>query len=438
MNSSQQALMRHRLEHGLSLEAITTLARNSGFLKRVRKVTPQAFLQTCCLMTLTTICSLTTWAITLGGLTQTTLTKQALAKRLNTACVRFLRQRLFAALTSTAQLQAQIALGTCQPFRRVLLQDSTALALPARLAAVFPGSGNQHHGQSACLKIQATYEALHEQFLQCALTPFTRNDQTAAGDILTVVRPGDLVLRDLGYFVLEIFAKLKALEVFFLSRYRHGTTLYRLDGTPLDLWATLRQHGALDTNVLLGKREHLPVRLVAIPVPPDVAKARRRALKHNRNGSIHPSAEPLALLDWEIFITTVPSEVWAAHTVGAVSGVRWRIEIIFKTWKQHIHLPHFTNASATQIEILLLAKLLCISVFQVYIFRAWALAVAQQAHRVLSVLKVTQFLTNHFWLILLTLNRPDGVQQLEAQIMTHCTYDRRTRRNYHEMFTSLF
>ena len=438
MNSSSQTLMLHRLEHSLSLEAITRLARNSGGFQRVRKITPQAFLQACCLMTLSNLCSLTTWAITLGGLMQTTLTKQALAKRLNTACVQFLRQSLFAALASTSQLQPQIARGTFRSFRRVLLQDSTTLALPARLAAIFPGSGNQHHRQTAALKIQTTYDALHEQFVHFALTRFTRNDQAASGDILEIVRPGDLVLRDLGYFVLDIFAKLKAFEVVFLSRYRHGTALYRPDGTLIDLLAVLRQQGALDTTVLIGTRHRLPVRLVAIPVPTEVANARRRALRHNRNRSVHPSAEHLALLDWELFITTVSPETWTANMVGAVYGVRWRIEIIFKAWKQHLHLPHFPNASQTQIEVLILAKLLWISLFQVYIFRSWALAVAQQTPRVLSLLKVTQFLTNHFWLILVTLRRPDGIQQLEAQIVTHCTYDRRTRLNYEEMFATLF
>lgn len=438
MKSSSQTLMLHRIEHGLSFETITTLARKSGFLKRVRKVTPQAFLQACCLIALSNICSLTTWAITLGGLIQATITKQAMAKRLNTACVRFLRQSLFAALASTSQLQTQIELGTFRSFRRVLLQDSTTLALPARLAAVFPGSGNQHHRQTAALKIQTTYDALHEQFVHFALTRFTRNDQAASGDILDIARPGDLVLRDLGYFVLGVFAQLNARGVWFLSRYRYGTHVYRPDGTPRDLIKALRQHGSLDETVLLGQRERLPVRLVAIPIPNEVAQARRRALLHNRNGSVNPSADHLALLNWEMFITTVPPETWTANMVGAVYGVRWRIEIIFKTWKQHIHLPHFTNASSIHIEILLLAKLLCISLFQVYIFRSWALAVAQQTPRVLSLLKVTQFLTSHFWLMLVTLSRPDGIQQLEAQIMTHCTYDRRTRLNYHEMFTSLF
>jgi hypothetical protein len=437
MNSHQQSLMLHKVDHALTSESIMTLARKSGFLKRTRKITAQAMIHACCLLTAYPVCSLTTWAILLGGLLQTTLSKQAVAKRLNAACVRFVRQSLFAALKTTSQLQPHIDSGVFQAFRRVLLQDSTSLRLPARLATIFPGSGNQHQAKTATLKIQTIYDALSENFVHFLLTPFTRNDQAASRDILALVQAGDLLLRDLGYFVLEVFATLNARGVYFLSRYHHGTRLFRPDGRPIDLLKTLRQHGTLDLDVLLGCRARVPVRLVAIPVPLDVAKARRRKQKHNRNRSVNPSAEHLALLGWEIFITNVPPDIWTTKTVSAVYGVRWRIEIIFKAWKQHFHLPRFTNASQPQIEVLIYAKLLFITLFQVYVFRAWSLAITQQTGLTLSLLKIAQFLTHHLWLVVLMLTRPDGVQQLEAHILKHCTYDRRRRLNYDEMLAVL-
>lgn len=437
MNSHHQALMLHHVDQNLTSETITVLARKSGFMKRARKITGQAMIQACCLLIASPVCSLTTWAILLGGLIQTTVTKQAVAKRLNSACVRFLRQSLFAALKTSSQLQPHIEAGVFQAFRRVLLQDSTSLALPLRLAAIFPGSGNQHQARTATLKIQVIYDALSENFLHFLLTPFTRNDQSASRDIFSVVQAGDLILRDLGYFVLEVFATLIERGVFFLSRYQHGTRLFRPDGTPLDLLKTLRQQGSLDLPVLLGCRAQVPVRLVAIPLPLEVAKARRRKLKQNRNRSINPSAEHLALLGWEIFLTNVPPDIWTTKTVSAVYGVRWRIEIVFKAWKQHFHLPHFPNSSQRQVEVLIYAKLLFITIFQVSVFRSWSVAITQQTGLTLSLLKVAQFLTHHLWLIILMLTRPDGVQHLEAQILKHCTYDRRTRLNYADMLAVL-
>ena len=77
-------------------------------------------------------------------------------------------------------------------FQRVLIQDSTLIALCAALAKIFPGSRNQcgtTHGQ---LRIQALYDLLTQRFLSFGLSGFTRNDQAAAYDILPALQAGDL------------------------------------------------------------------------------------------------------------------------------------------------------------------------------------------------------------------------------------------------------
>lgn len=435
--NSQHSIMLHRIEDSLSQETIETLARKSGFLKRTRKLTAHVFLHACCLMAISPNGSLRNWAIVIGGLIRDTISKQAIAKRLQHSAIRFLRQTLFAAVKTTSRLQPLIDSGAFQHFQRVLLEDSTSFRLPKRLASIFPGSGNQHQTTTATLKIQTTYDALSERFVHFFLTPFTRTDQAAAADILSLARSGDLILRDLGYFVLQVFALLNSRGIFFLSRYKHSTALFESDGRPLNLLKTLRQTGSLDQQVLLGSKLKIPVRLIAVRVPLRVARARRRKLKQDRNRHVNPSAEHLALLEWEIFITNVPPSIWTTKTVIAVYGVRWRLEIVFKTWKQHFHLTQVTNVSHTQLEVLIYARLLFITLFQVYVFRSWSLAVKQQTGKTLSLLKVTQFISQHIGLILFTLTQPDGVQQLEAQILKHCTYDRRTRLNYEDMLAVL-
>jgi hypothetical protein len=437
MHTSSSALMRAPVDSQLPATTVTHLAQRTGFIRRTRKITAPAFLQACCLIATAPCASLRTWAVILGSVLQETLSKQALAKRFTPACVQFLRQSLFAALKQTSRLQPQIDTGTFQRFRRVLLQDSTSLALPRRLAAIFPGSGNQHQATTATLKIQTVYDALSERFLHFRLTPFRRNDQTASRDLLPLIQAGDLVLRDLGYFVLDVFAGIAQRRAFFLSRYQHGTCLTRPDGRPFDLLRALRQHGTLDIDLCVGRKALLPVRLVALPVPHAVAGARRRKLRHNRNRKVNPSADHLALLEWEIFITNVPPDTWTATTVGTVYGIRWRIEIIFKTWKQHCALPQFTEGNRFQIESLIYAKLLFITLFQVYIFRAWNRQVQHRTGRPLSLLKVAQFVAHQLWLIIWVLSQPKGAALLEAQIMAHCTYERRKRLNYQDMLAVL-
>ncbi len=89
-----------------------------------------------------------------------------------------------------------------------MVQDSTSEGLPKHLAALFPGAGNQHGQDYATLKIQWISDLKNSAVEHVSISGFTRNDQAASPDILDVARPGDLVLRDLGYFVPVVLAKL--------------------------------------------------------------------------------------------------------------------------------------------------------------------------------------------------------------------------------------
>ena len=64
-----------------------------------------------------------------------------------------------------------------EPFGRVLLQDSTALALHPRLASCFPACGNQHQAKLASLKIQAIFQLRSQSWLHFELGALTDNDR---------------------------------------------------------------------------------------------------------------------------------------------------------------------------------------------------------------------------------------------------------------------
>ena len=82
-------------------------------------------------------------------------------------------------------------------------------------------------------------------------------------------------------------------------------------------------------------------------------KARKETRGHN------PGQEVLALMDWTIFITTIPAEKLDFESILALYGLRWRIEIIFKgQWKSHLHFATLHRVSKTQLHILISARLL--------------------------------------------------------------------------------
>jgi len=82
--------------------------------------------------------------------------------------------------------------------------------------------------------------------VHCSLSGFTRNDQAAAPEVLALARRGDLLIRDLGYFVLPVLAALESKGIAFLSRFKHGVGVYDLNGQRLNLVWELKTHGRFD------------------------------------------------------------------------------------------------------------------------------------------------------------------------------------------------
>jgi hypothetical protein len=290
--------------------------------------------------------------------------KQALHKRLDPAVSAFLLA-MFARCMQPAVHEAR-ARGLFAPFRRVLLHDSSTIGLPSRFAKHFPGSANQRKGFSQ-LKIQVVCDLLNDHVEHLSLSGFTRNDQRASPDILALLRPGDLVIRDLGYFVLSVFAAIIERGAYFLSRYQHGTVLLDpLTQRPIPLATVLKKQGFFDANVWLGVEAKVPVRVVAVPVPDAVANLRRRKLRQNRDRSLNPGKEHFFLLGWNIFVTNVGAEVWPAKQLPVIYRLRWRIETLFKAWKSYLALTELNTRCLAMIHLSVMTKL----IFCAFVYRA--------------------------------------------------------------------
>jgi hypothetical protein len=346
--------LRQHVQSGLDAEA---LARRSGFLRGCPRKIPMAdFLLALVALAAESYLTLERVAAIVVLATGLSYSKQALYKRLTPAIEGFLAQCATALFGQLPEARERWR-GLLSPFRRVLLRDSTIHTLPEHLAALFPGSRNHRKGFAA-LKIQFITDLLSVQALHLSLSGFTRNDQAAALDILEVAQPGDLIIRDLGYFVVRAFRWIAESGAFFVSRCRPDMICYDpRTGVPLNLVAELRRCGRLDREVWLGS-EKLSVRLVALPVPPAVANERRRRAKQSRDRRSPPSARRLFLLGWTLLITNVARSVWTAKVLAAIYRLRWRIEMIFKAWKSHLGLRQFHCRSAKVLRLSVVTKLL--------------------------------------------------------------------------------
>lgn len=202
---------------------VSNIAKRTGFVKRMwRKIEPQAFLKAFCFLGYYNSASFSTCAIVLSFMTGGLISRQAVAKRISQNCVDFLRQSLAQMLSQKSRVKSDRQAGAFAKFKRVLVQDSSTFALPRALAGSYPGSKNQNNKPIALMRIQNILDLKNEQYLDFGFSPFTRNDQAASYDILEVAGPGDLVLRDLGYYTTRLLSIFNQNGVFFLTRYRHG------------------------------------------------------------------------------------------------------------------------------------------------------------------------------------------------------------------------
>jgi Transposase DDE domain len=409
------------------------LARQSGFVRRLpRKIPIPKFVLALSALAAETVLSLERIAAVISLAAETPYSKQALHKRLGAQMEGFLAQ-------VSAALFGQLIVplkdrGWFAAFGRVLLQDSTVEALPDSLAGAFPGPSNHRQRRHASLKIQFICDLLHAQTLHLSLSGFTRNDQSASPDILNVLQPGDLIIRDLGYFVLKVLEQISLARAFFLSRYRHDVNLYdRQTGQPLHLAAKLRADRSWDEEVLLG-RERLPVRLVAQPVPEALANERRRKARSNRDRRLNPSAQHLFLLGWNIFVTNVPRSVWPPKVLQPVYRVRWRIEVIFKAWKSHLGLRQLNCRSANLLRLSVMTKLLfCIAVYRL----CDSIELLGQQERHLSLLRLARILGQCSCWFAATVLGVSIARWVQWHLHHHAFYEhRKDRRNFYEMLAA--
>ncbi len=167
--------------------------------------------------------------------------------------------------------------------------DSTLVALPEALASVFQG----HNGEAdAAAKVAVQWE-VESGTLGLWLSEGTVHDQRT-GMMAHSLPAGALRLNDWGFFNLETFAADQERGVDFFSRYKVGTLVFTADGQPLDLARYLRRQGqqASDLNIQLGA-QHLPCRLLALPVPPAQVGKRRQRLREMARRKQQPLSSTL-------------------------------------------------------------------------------------------------------------------------------------------------
>ncbi len=401
---------------------LAKLAADSGWSLASRKVTALSWCLSLCLASSCKAPSLRMAAHFMGLVSLVSVSKQALHKRLHKGGAKLMEMTLEAALAAKSHCSRPLSrLGS---FNRVLIQDSTSNLLPGSLKESYPGSKN-HWGSSAIMKIQAIYDMVGNRFVEFSLSPFTRNDQAAALDILEFIRKGDLILRDLGYLTLESLKLIGEKQAYFLSRYKNGISLYSLEeGKEIDLGALLRSRRRVDMKVLAGAEARLPLRIIAIPLREEVANRRRQKAKSNRDRRSKPNEKALELLGWQIMLSNCEEEQLPIEMAYDIYAMRWRIETIFKAWKSGLGLDQIaTHTSKEMLDTIIYATLLRITLIHAVLI-PWL--EERDPSRKVSVCKLMDLISVSAALVGDSL---EANENLLENLSRHCRYDKRKRDN---------
>ena len=440
----------------LSILNIDQGSKLTSFFKRKDgKITGEIYLLSFFMMLLSGGTTLLHWTLQISKLVDgLTLTEQGLDKKLQFRQVKFAKWLLLKSI----QLQLKFNIkeseaNSLRPqelpldsFNRILLQDSTCVNVPKNLSEFFPSSFTKN-GVNATARIQLTIDLLSDNYESISLGSFRDNDASSSADILEMIQTNDLILRDKGYWSLDVFAALDNRSCYFLSRLKYGVNLYDVvSQEKIDLNKILKKSKKNDTQtidkeIVIGANHQLKVRLIAIRLPEEVAAERRRKARQDRHSKTNHSKDYYERLGWCIFITNIPQKMLNAEQIVKVYRLRWHIEIIFKVWKSKFDFSKMfqkTSMKPSRAIITFYLLLAWLTLFFVYLYSYFLIKVFNKKKRFISIFNPDSYRDSEFLLVFMQdsskqaqlLERPDDFIDIVA---SSCLYDKRSNKNQMEL-----
>lgn len=359
------------------------------------------------------------WSHEISLLSGLTISRQAIEERMRPETTAFLRlaleQEFKKSLTTRSTDQVS------RKFRHIKLEDSTTINLPEELSYVFPGNVSRGK-KKAQVKIHALYDFTQNTFDFMHTHSFTQNDQSLSMDSISHINQGDLLLRDMGFLVLDALDQIEDRRAYFISPKKFQINVYDpISKQKIDLVKELSKRKIYDKEVLVSKK-HKKLRLVILPLPQKIEAERRRKARQDRDKRLNHNKRYYQLLGYSIFITNIPQTICSAEQISKLYGLRWQIEIVFKSWKSGFSLEKLTPSrciNPDRIYCMIYLWLIFILLFHTVWINYDRQYLKKNAN--LSILKLAKFFSEFFPLILT--ERNEG--KLRQLMLLKCRYDKR-------------
>jgi len=308
-----------------------------------------------------------------------TISRQSFDERFNEAAVTFVKS-VFEEQFSK-QIDGSIHKDFLKPFTSVRIKDGTRFELPACLKDYFKGFGGEKASASgAC--IQYEFDLKTGKVLDLEITDAKSSDAKNAKSKIEDIHEGELILRDLGYFSLDVVKGIIKKNAFIISRLNTSTCVYDKEGKELSfvrLYKKMVEEKVThkEKQVYIGREEKIPLRMIFDIVPEDVYQKRMLKIKaYNHRKGFTTTDQYKARSRFNTFITNIDPKLVPSEQVYQLYKLRWQIELMFKIWKSLCGIDNLRPIKYHRFMCILYAKLLLmqtnsqiISIIQIKLFK---------------------------------------------------------------------
>lgn len=286
------------------------------------------------------------------------------------------------------------------------------------------------------MKIDIIHDIMKGLVVDANIFMGKENDKSIAYRILKYISPGDLIIRDLGYFVLESLKAIIEANAYFLSRLLPNVHFYlnAEDKEPLDIGKYLHKHysrfNVIELRGFLGKAK-IPIRLIVYRQSDEVTNKRLKDAYKGRKSRNMSKGKKLCL-QFSIFVTNVSVNILTADLVGTIYRLRWSIELLFKRWKSQLKLDYLKGINKDRIDCLIWSRL-CTGVI-IEMITHYAVSIAPKWPEISEVKLIDYLMRNNvFCNAVARYKLEDFFEGMRKDISSKLLKDRRFRKTMREI-----
>lgn len=337
------------------------LAKQSGLIKRSRKITGKGFLLSLLLTTLESefgtlselSCELSNWSCDVS--------RQAVHKKCNDKAIKFMQDVLKLVMDNLRVEVGANYLEQLSFIKSIYVFDSSEIQLNAKFKDEF----KHVRGQSAAFKLQTQIDALSGVVKDFEICRANETDQSYRGHLPQTNSPS-LFIGDLGYFRVDSFTTIIEHGGYFLSRYFKRATVYDVKtDKQIDLNKILAdsQDNIVELPIYLGAAK-LNCRLVALKLDDESYKKRLSNLALTWKKDKRLKGQIAAIDRWTVFVTNLPNNI-NANLVFHLYKLRWQIELFFKMMKSFFNLRKINHSNRSRMLLSVYASIIAMGLLSI-------------------------------------------------------------------------